>query len=642
MEKVFMKYATTEPPAYTMLEHLLKEESIDPNELNKQTNVLFNTYSADIHNDLAYWLVKHHVQDPYTFQLAVQLEDERFIVYYLSIHTPLPPSHLPISTKNPKLQKLFLHHSLITIPNRDMYEDIPLLTTDLFEYPDFSMTQCYYLYFPCILYPEKEYLCTRYWNPNLFILDNYTWNSVEQYTYYKMYESTPKAKYIRNIQTEDDMRQFVLLNKVKDTSPCMDILSMDEQVFNLIKQTKPVISMKKCMKHMEMATREKIKQNPQLHKLLESIDKPIVNKDFHDIFGYTGNLLGKLLMSIKHDNRVMPTTDNIRVSIYKPNPSYYVVRGNITNDTLQQLKKIGTYRNKNGKIIRLRYNPKLIEGGGWLIPKEHETELMNIVSKTYPENVRVHNYGKQWIHDKLVKLLSLSSKLQHMEGKNEISQRVLFCIIKEFYKSDELITGKKIHIPLSFKLEVCEILKKHNWKLSNASLEMLWEYINNLTREIFSGAFTLQDMKERIQDIDAIFIDSVSKQIPDSTIEPIIHYFILAFRRIFSLLASFDVSERVACFTALDMILGTDVYSKVRTLYKTKIKHDKRGKYKTDIAMFQERFDVHVHFLSTVIDLLPNVEKKCKLLLLTTIEFLESMPESTMKSKLKKEFFILQ
>jgi hypothetical protein len=641
---IFIKYTTTEPISYSMLDQLVSQEKLDVNVINKKTDILYKTYKKDISSPLVYWLVKNKVEDSKTFQTAIKLEDEKFIVYYLSNHKSLDESHKNISTNNPKIQKFLSSHNLYKLSNPDIFTDIPLLNLNDYDYPDFNIVQYFMLYFPCLLYPEREYLCTRYWSQNLFILENHIWNSVEQYIYYKMFENTPKAKFIQTIETDDKMREFVILNKLKNTSciECMESFGVDKNSLSIISSYKPTMSIKKCVKFLEIATREKIKQNPQLFSMLTSITQPIVNKDFYDIFGYTGNILGEILMNIKNDTQPRPNTNNIRYSVYKPKPSFLVVRGNPTDEMINNLKKIGSYRSKNGKIIRLLYNPKLIEGGGWLIPKDNEKELHSIIQKTYPENIRIYEYGIEWIHEKLYKLLDLGFKIQKMENKTEISQRILYFIFKEYYRCENMVSGKKMEIPLTFKIQVCEIIKKNSWTLSTSALEILWEYINNLTMIVFDGVTSLHDMKDRIQDIDTIFYETVSIPIQSTSIEPIIYYFINAFRRIFSLLKIFDTTENIACFTTLDMILGTDIYTKVRSLYNSKIKNDKRGKHKNEETMYQERFDIHVHYLTSILNELPKIEKKCKLLVLTTIEFLENIPESITKSKLKKEFFILQ
>ena len=81
--------------------------------------------------------------------------------------------------------------------------------------------------------------------------------------------------------------------------------------------------------------------------------------------------------------------------------------------------------------------------------------------------------------------------------------------------------------------------------------------------------------------------------------------------------------------TVIDMLVGSEYNTGIQQLYKRKLQNEQKGQYRNEEVMFQERFQIRVHFLSDVLQLLPRLDKKCKLLLLTAIEYIENIQDNT-------------
>ena len=179
--------------------------------------------------------------------------------------------------------------------------------------------------------------------------------------------------------------------------------------------------------------------------------------------------------------------------------------------------------------------------------------------------------------------------------------------------------------------------------INKSTQEMLWEYLERLFYSTFSQDSSAMDMKETIEAVNDIFyktIDILEQEQIDIDIS--IELFLRCFNRLYPILYSMLQDENKTCVTLIDILIGEEHYKKVRSLFKQKIKQDKKGKYEDELVMYQERFDINIHFLKDIIRRTPpKLEKKCKLMLLTTFEYLENITNEREKQDLLKNLFIM-
>ena len=467
---------------------------------------------------------------------------------------------------------------------------------------------------------------TKFWMDKLLYAHHTYWHSVEQYVYYKLYENTAFAEYIYDIKNAHEFQKIVHILNSKLSDESIRSLQLDPSLFHV----KPNTSRKKIFQYLEYATHLKFKQNRFLHEQLIHSKGLIVTHHFYDKFGYPENRLGQILMEYRKQCTGIPVqpnyTNNMEYKIYRPKPSFYVVRGNPDENLVQKLNKLSTYKSKTNKIILGKYNSKLIEGGGWLVPRKKHDEIQSILLPYYPKYIQHSIIGKKWLDEKIDKIVQLCIKMMKLTDHNEISQRIVFFIIQQYYRMNTLISGQKVAVPFEFKIALCEHTPP-NVRINPLAEELLWEFISNITETTFEDA---ENVFQRIQDIDHLF-DTSLRKMPKirPPIDNLVIHFIMAFSRVYTSLIDIGYEPKKSCMTVIDMLVGSEYNTGIQQLYKRKLQNEQKGQYRNEEVMFQERFQIRVHFLSDVLQLLPRLDKKCKLLLLTAIEYIENIQDNT-------------
>jgi len=689
-------------PSFKILNYLLYHHKKELNtELCNPIAYSYHIKREDLIELFLYYGFTPNLNECNLGQELVEKNDEKYIVRFLEGNQNIFNTiHLNLieKTNNKKIHKLLFHYEYPIPRKYDMksLQDIPLIKSSDFNYisikdeldidmdknnqvdetiqsmfkpkepfDDYSLEDdisplsftdsfkdTIILYYPSILYNE---LCTRYWTTHLFYYDNSYWNSVEQYLYYVLYKDNDTlANIIQSIQCEEKMNQFRQLIESATLDPnCIwksyenKFMFTEEQVHSIVENKKTMIH-KKCYTLLEKITKIKLEQNPSIQNiLLHTGSHPIINKDVYDRFGYVNNNLGRFLTEYKHtvlhiSTSPLHNSNNLFYHIYQANPKFYIVRGNPDKETSEILKKLGTFHNKNGKITKGKYCTKLRGGPGWLIPVHKQEELNLLLYQTYPLLYKVSFLGKQWLKRKLTHILLSAEKLRHAQNKEEITNRIMKFIIQDLYQSNSLISENKSSFPLSFSIFLCEQLTMFNIRICYSAQELLWEYLYNMFSITFQNDITADDMKDTITSIDDLFYKTVQFIHPSNPdLDTLVHLFLVSFNRLFPLVHTILHDTKIACLTLIDILIGTDNYSMVRQKYKSKLKQDRKGKYDSNALMYQERFQISIHHIDYVLKAIPTtIEKKCRLLLLTTIEYLENIQDQSKKDELLKFLFI--
>jgi len=685
-------------PSLFLLNELL--QTLDMNRITRNTcNPIVYAYHIKRY-DIVELLLKYGFSLDYNecnvLQDAIENNDERYVIKFLEngcSKKNYVNVNLYDKTNNKQIQKALLHYGF-RIPKKSeklvkQLKNIPLIRSIDYTYPNIEellyksekhgqmdvndtndddseysssdndyVTDVYYDNSITLKYPNNQYsvLCTRYWETDLFRLKGETWHSVEQYMYYRYYkDEQTKASLIKSISTNKQMEQFRQLETSSAVSATCICNTHDVHLEFNEKQIRTILENKKIMipttfhSEFKEATLQKFLQNKSLKmKLLNTHDTYLINKDIYDRFGYTSNLLGDILMGLRHqfggyENTDIIKTNNIEYHVYQANPKFYIVRGNPDSDIAQEIRTLGNFKNKNGTITRGKYCKKLRGGPGWLVPKTNKSKLEQVLQKTHPLSVQVSYIGKKWLKHKITRIISIADKIRNADNKNEITQRILYFVLKDIFQSEHLLSPHKKRFPLSFTIYICEIINEYMNMINKSTQEMLWEYLERLFYSTFSQDSSAMDMKETIEAVNDIFyktIDILEQEQIDIDIS--IELFLRCFNRLYPILYSMLQDENKTCVTLIDILIGEEHYKKVRSLFKQKIKQDKKGKYEDELVMYQERFDINIHFLKDIIRRTPpKLEKKCKLMLLTTFEYLENITNEREKQDLLKNLFIM-
>lgn len=613
-EEFFILEFFSKEPREKIIDHLLLQ-NIPLDKLNKEYSLLYYAYNVR-NNMLLQKLIENGIQlNRQVLEQMVESGDKEYIEQFLENGHDI--DFIKVYLCDSKIEELLEKYSIEIIKinkNKDQHEIISLL------YPNTDDK-------------NMELLTTRAWTKNLFYLDKQYWNSVDQYIYYNLNKDNSNGQRIKQFRFRSDMDNFLLLQNAGNTK--------NVSITNHYEKTP--YSYLKGKKLLETATKAKFYQNKYLLEILKTINKPLLNIDFDDTYGYINNNLGNVLMEIRMESIGIPKqilpSNNLRFSIYKPKPNFYIVRGNPNEMYQYELDKLSSYRTKKGYMIKGKYNPKLIDGGGWLVPRDHGDELHELIFETYPEYIKIRKLGKIWIDTKLEKIINVARKVVKTENKTQIPQSIIKFVIQKYYDTD-IVAGKKVHVPLEFSITLSKILNKYGLSMNLLSQELLWEFISNLSNITLENIILYEEMKERLDKIDILFNDfmyKVEEQHPP--LDNFVYYFITAFRKVFDLMKEKTETEKLACMITLDMIMGNKNYEKILHTYRNKIKYDKKGRYDDEITMFQERFDIHVHYIDEILEILPKVDKKCKLLILTSIEYIENLDNEETKLQLFKEFY---
>ena len=471
------------------------------------------------------------------------------------------------------------------------------------------------------------FMTVSFTRPTLFYLDNHYWDSIERYLMYKVYEGTYKAKVIREEATLDEARRKFNVTTVP-TAKTPKQLVINQKLRPLANS---VIS-NKYLQHREKffyrANKAKFLQNNIFrHKLLNTGDQEIVNKNSHDIFGYEGNLLGNTLMKLRdefggsaYNQRDVTKTNSLIIERYPGNKNFYVIRGDPEPDLAAEIRHIGTYRTKNGKVIRGKLNLNLQGGAGWLIPYSKHREAKKLVFSTYPNEKKIEVSGRNWVKNRMKKFVEVAILFSRFRGRPEVGPDDVLFSIKDVFGGEDFLNSDDEQPADHFTKSVWAYVDKHEAAIADSAVQLLWNFLSKMVLEFTQGIETFDQMKDLINKIEADTLDTSIKAVEGLTERESI--VIDSFNRLFRLLKKISDNESKNCVTVIHMMLGKKHYEHIREIYSKKTSMQGESEYPDEETQYRRRFKIKNPHIQPVLDNLPtDISKKCKLLVLTTLDY---------------------
>jgi hypothetical protein len=441
----------------------------------------------------------------------------------------------------------------------------------------------------------RDPLSNAYTREKLFELDSNKWDSVERYILWKYYSDTPKGTAIIKAKNLDEATEIFLSRKISKSKTLSELEENNKNKDIYTSKIKKI----NLIETLKNAIYAKFDQNILLKIQLSSIEKPIVNKIYTDHFGYTGNILGEILMEYsQYKNRESPKSNNLELS--KLNNEFYIVRGNPDNNIINKLRNLGTFQEKNStKTIYGKYNKEL---NGWLIPKNKKKELIEILNELIPEKYLCNILIKNWIK-KHIKMILNKCKIYSLKIKNnkEISTQIILLITKDFYQLDKYLTDtNKTKIPIEIVLYIDKWCKKYDISISINGINLIWTCVNNWAKNVFNN---IENCKE-------IYKINELKNNENLDLEKE-YVFVNVFNRIFELINKNNEARGIPknCIITLELLLDEPYADKIAKIYK-EIIHDKQSG--TNLI---EKFNLNIG-QETEKQLNPILSEKCKLLVL--------------------------
>ncbi len=475
------------------------------------------------------------------------------------------------------------------------------------------------------------YMTIAYTRPQLFYLDGYHWDSIERYLMYKMYQGSFKAKAIRDADTLIEARKKFNVNTVS-TAKTPKQLVVNQKLQPLARSEMNNGYLQHREQLFYRANKEKFAQNKfLLNRLLNTNDKEIVNKNSHDIFGYEGNLLGNTLMKLRHefggpdhDRRNVSKTSSLIIEKYPSNKNFYVIRGDPNPELAAQIRNIGTFKTKTGKVIRGKLNLNLQGGAGWLIPHGKHEEAKTLVFDTYPDEKKLEISGRTWVEKRMKQFLDVAILFSQFRNRQEVGSDDLLFTIKDVFGGEDFLGEEKVVPSDHFIRSVWKYVEKQDAVISDAAIQLLWDFLSKMVLEFTQGIETYQQMNEIMTRIDATILDTAIKSTEGLTEREsiVVH----SFGRLYKLLKKINDSEAKICVTVVHMMLGKYHYENIREIYSKKAKMQGDAEYPDDEIQFRRRFHIKNPHIQAVLDNLPkNISKKCRLLILTTLDYVMSL-----------------
>ncbi len=473
---------------------------------------------------------------------------------------------------------------------------------------------------------EYGFMTVSFTRPNLFYLDNCYWDSIERYLMYKMYEGSFKAKAIKEAETlAEARRKFDIITVSTAKTPKQLVLNQKLQPLANSEMNSRYLQHREQLFHR--ANNAKFSQNKiYRNKLLNTSDVEIINKNSHDSLGYEGNLLGNTLMKLRHefggpeyDQRNVSKTNSLIIEKYPGNKTFYVIRGDPDSDLAAEIRRIGTYRTKTGKVIRGKLNLNLQGGAGWLIPYSKRHEAKKLVFDTYPDEKKIEVSGRDWVKKRMKKFVEVAMLFSRFRGRPEVGPDDLLFSIKDIFGSEDFLGGDEVPAD-HFARSVWKYVDSQDAVMSDAAIQLLWNFLSKMVLEFTQGIETYDQMKEIMNRIEASILDTPIKPVEGlSERESIV---VDSFNRLFKLLKKINDTEAKVCVTVAHMMLGKHHYEQIREIYSKKAKLQGETEYPDDESQFRRRFGINNPHIQAVLDNLPtNISKKCKLLLLTTLDY---------------------
>nr|QBK87228.1 MAG: ankyrin repeat protein [Marseillevirus LCMAC201] len=507
---------------------------------------------------------------------------------------------------------------------------------------------------------EYGYMTTSYTHPELFYLDKHTWDSIERYLMYKMYEGSIKANAVRDANTLVEARKKFNVNTII-TAKTPKQLVMNQKMRPLAGSKMNTNNLQHREKLFYHANEAKFSQNRLLrNRLLYTDNKEIITKNSHDIFGYEGNLLGNTLMKLRYEfggpvyeHRNVSKTNSLIIRKYstldaslrsakvpkpasgsKPvspagaqprtNKSFYVIRGDPDTELATQLRTLGTYKTKTDKVIRGKLNLNLQGGAGWLVPYGKRKEAKKIVFNTYPDEKKIQICGQDWVKKNIKQFLEIAILVSRFRGRQEIGPDDLMFTIKDIYGREDFLGEENGNPSVDFIHSVWKYVEKQDTVISDAAIQLLWNFLSKMVLEITQNIETYDQMKEIMNNIDATILDTPIKPAEGLTEREsiIVH----SFTRLYKLLKKINNVEAKICVIVVHMMLGNIHYENIRTIYSKKAKMQTDTDWTDEENQFQRRFQITTPHIQAILDNLPaDISTKCKLLVLTTLDYVMSL-----------------
>ena len=460
---------------------------------------------------------------------------------------------------------------------------------------------------------EKDtgnYLATNYTSPALFSLDGKIWDSVARYLMYKNFEGTVKATAIYNSPSLDIAIQKFSICSIPVAKTPKEMLQNQE--LSLISKSPINASFIKNAKHLfESATTAKFQQNKLLLNFLQSTSPSfIINNCSDDQLGYTGNLLGNVLMKIrKTPNKIIPT-NHLQIEQVE---NGYVVRGDPDATISGTLRGLGTYKDGE-KLYYGKFDSTL---DGWFIPHDKGGEAKRIVFETFPPEKRMKEESFTWLKQQAKEILNVAIVYAKLSKKRAIDKTDITFVLNNIFgvpvpPSNRLLTVKY----LSF---IREYAKKWRVEIPCDTETLIWDTVATTT--IFDGVSSPKQLSSSFKNFDAAIFDMPIFTLLNLTeMESII---VGAFRKLYMNLETGE-NESKLCIEIVSLMVGRKNYAKINEIYAKKSKMQ-AGTYLNEPQEFQQRFRIKLPHLEHIFPVLPKLSKKCTLLFLIMMEYIMSL-----------------
>jgi len=471
---------------------------------------------------------------------------------------------------------------------------------------------------------DHGYMTLSFEHANLFYLDSQMWDSVERYLMYKKYEGTPKADAIKKAENLMEARK-------KFNVQIVPIAKTPRQLV-INEKLKPIADSKINKEYLlnveEIfcnANKQKFMQNKILSNRLIKTNGYIINKNTSDYFGYAGNLLGNCLMEIqsnlggkKFDAKNIKKTNNIILEKYDNN--FYVIRGDPDTELASEIRSLGTFK-KAGKEIKGKLSLNLIGGPGWLIPNANKNNADDLIFDTLSEEKKIEKIGLKWIEKQLNKYIDTAIIFAKFRGKEEISSDDILFIIKDIFGEEEFLGAEDSEISDNFNQKMWEYMSAKDFTITDNATTLLWNFLSKIVLQITSGVETFQQMQDVLDNYDSDILDTNINTINNLTERESI--IIGSFIRLFNLMKKMNSNEEKIAVNIIHIMIGKDHYENIRKEYSKKVKlhNDKNDKLDEEL-MYKKRFNIKTPHISTILNVLHTQSKKCKLLILTTLDYI--------------------
>ncbi len=469
------------------------------------------------------------------------------------------------------------------------------------------------------------YMTLSFVHPNLFYLDGGYWDSVERYMMYKTYEGSFKGKAIKEADDLIDACRKFNVNTVSAAKTPRQLV-INQKLSPLASSKRNTKYLQHCEQIFYRANKAKFNQNKIYRNKLISGDLEIINRNTRDNFGYEGNLLGNTLMKLRdefggasYDHRDVRKTNSLIIERYSGNKKFHVIRGDPTSELATEIRRIGTYKTKTKRVIRGKLYLNLQGGAGWLIPNGKYIEASKLVFNTYPDEKKIEVSGRDWVEKRMQQFVQVAMVFSRFRGKPEIGPDDVLFSIKDVFGSEEF-TGEKQAPSDNFTRSVWRYVQDQDAIISDAAIQLLWDFLSKMVLEFTHGVETFDQMKDIMNKIEASVLEMSIKPVEGLTEREsiIVH----SFDRLYRLLKKISGSEAKICVTVVHIMLGEDYYQKIRELYASKTKMQSGGGSDEE-SQFRKRFHIKTPHIQAVLQGLPkDLSKKCKLLLLTSLDYI--------------------